>query len=298
MIKSYTWWLIFALICIVGISLYYSTYACRPTEGMSILLNHDITNEEIYGESVNKDGYLDGIDVIYYINLDRSTVRRNDMDALFQDSVFRGIPTVRVAAYDGKREDMSTYFTIEKGGNAANTNNTHVSNIEYACLMSHLETIRTFSESPYDVALILEDDVTLDYKKFWKKTVREIIDGAPPDWDIIQLCFILDGDFPTKEYTLNHANNPNNYYSTAAYIINKSSAMNMNHIYRNHTYHLNHRYGHEADRWIFHFFTTYTYKIPYFTYKSVNFSTIHPEHEEIHQTSKKKVTAFLSSLSH
>jgi len=289
MIKSYTWWLIFVLLCFIGISLYYSGHTYHPVEGMSIVLNHD---------GASKDGYLDGVDAIYYINLDRSMDRRNDMENIFRDSVFRGIPTIRFAAYDGKREDMSTYFTIERENNSSNINNTNVSNKEYACLLSHLETIRTFSESPYDVALILEDDVTLDYKKFWKKTLREIIDRAPQDWEIIQLCFILDGHLPVNEYTLNTESNPNKYYSTAAYLINKRSAIKINNIYTNHTYHLNHRYGHEADRWIFHFFTTYTYKYPYFTYKSVNFSTIHPEHEEMHQKSKKKVTSFLSSLSH
>jgi hypothetical protein len=70
---------------------------------MSIVLNHD---------GASKDGYLDGVDAIYYINLDRSIDRRNDMENLFRDSVFRGIPTIRFAAYDGKREDMSAYFTI------------------------------------------------------------------------------------------------------------------------------------------------------------------------------------------
>ena len=53
--------------------------------------------------------------------------------------------------------------------------NGRLSKGEYACTLSHLETIRKFSESPYEIALIFEDDVTMDYEKYWKKTLEQII---------------------------------------------------------------------------------------------------------------------------
>jgi GR25 family glycosyltransferase involved in LPS biosynthesis len=43
------------------------------------------------------------------------------------------------------------------------------SKIEYACLLSHLTTIKTFNESEYEIAMIMEDDVSMDFIKYWKK---------------------------------------------------------------------------------------------------------------------------------
>lgn len=297
MVKSYSnknlflfFIIVFSLLCLI----FYFFYLNHQVEGMSIILNGESTLYVPVVE-INKDGYLNGIDVVYYINLDRSTTRRNEMDNLLQNSMFHSIPTIRFPAYDGKKKDMSKYFVIE---NIGNIDNSSIENTEYACSLSHLETIRSFSESPYNIALILEDDVTLDYTIFWKKSLREIIDGAPNDWEIIQLCYILNGNFPVKEYTLNDLNNSSKYYSTAAYIINKTSANKINNIHINNKYYLNNKYSHEADNLIFNLFTTYTYKYPYFTYKSNNFSTIHPEHNEMHENSKNRITSFLDSFSH
>ena len=49
--------------------------------------------------------FLDGIDVVYYINLDRSKERMETMEKMFQDSVFLGKPIQRIPAIDGKDPD-------------------------------------------------------------------------------------------------------------------------------------------------------------------------------------------------
>jgi len=65
--------------------------------------------------------------------------------------------------------------------------NHRVTEKEYACLASHLDVIRMFSKSKYETALILEDDVSLDLKPYWRKPIQQVIEEAPKDWDILKL---------------------------------------------------------------------------------------------------------------
>ena len=46
--------------------------------------------------------FLDGIDAVYYINLDRSKERRDKMEEMFKDTAFLGKPIIRIKAVDGK----------------------------------------------------------------------------------------------------------------------------------------------------------------------------------------------------
>ena len=50
--------------------------------------------------------YLDGIDVIYWINLDRSVDRRQQMEKMFEDPVFAQKKIIRISAVDGKASDI------------------------------------------------------------------------------------------------------------------------------------------------------------------------------------------------
>ena len=106
MVKSYSnknlflfFIIVFSLLCLI----FYFFYLNHQVEGMSIILNGESTLYVPVVE-INKDGYLNGIDVVYYINLDRSTTRRNEMDNLLQNSMFHSIPTIRFPAYDGKKK--------------------------------------------------------------------------------------------------------------------------------------------------------------------------------------------------
>ena len=87
--------------------------------------------------------YLDGIDVIYWINLDRCIERRQSMESMLS---LLPIKNERIVAIDGKNEpDENIYdkficdeFTISK--------------LEYACTLSHLNTIKKFNESEYNIS--------------------------------------------------------------------------------------------------------------------------------------------------
>jgi GR25 family glycosyltransferase involved in LPS biosynthesis len=249
----------------------------------------DVANESIwtrlFGQSnqsiaqTNRSiRYMDGIDAIYWINLDRSPDRRSKMEALFQDDAFDNIPKIRMAACDGKQPEK-VYKKLYLKRKTRN-------DLEYACLLSHLETIRTIADSNYDVALIMEDDNTLEFKKYWKKTIKQVIDGAPNDWDIIQLCYMSQKNSPTKEYTFNS----NLYVSACAYLIKRSSAQSLIHkMYRNGKYYMKDYINNHADVYLFNELNTYTYQYPYFIYKTNNDSLLHPGDLKEHEYSKKQI---------
>jgi GR25 family glycosyltransferase involved in LPS biosynthesis len=228
-----------------------------------------------------KIDFMDGVDIIYWINLEKSKDRRNSMETMFKDDSFKNSEIQRINAINGNEVNIFKYFNINKK---------QKSNPEYGCLLSHLETIRNFSKSSYKYALIMEDDLTLDYKKYWKKSLKNIIKNAPSDWDVIQLCYITTtGIIPNTEYELNN----NRFVSAAAYIIKKSSAINLiNSIYdkKNDKYNIENNRNHHADVYIFSKLKTYVYKYPYFIYKKNNYSTLHPRDVKEHSFSREIIS--------
>ena len=257
-------------------------------ESMEIILNNDLISLDTNKEILNKNDYLNGIDIIYWINLDKATDRRKHMETIFKDNVFNNIKIERIKAVDGKNEDINKY--IHTFSNNKNTS------LEYACTLSHLNTIRIFSESQYKIALILEDDTTLEYKKYWKSNIENVINNAPKDWDIIQLNIVLNNN-ETK-----YINNKNNYilnnnieyYSTGSYIINNNSANKVHNIYKNNRFNLSIYDNIAADIFVYKYFKTYVYKYPYFTYLT-NKSYIHEEDLKFQIYSKNIITNYLNS---
>jgi hypothetical protein len=219
---------------------------------------------------------LNGIDIIYWINLDRSPDRKTRMLEMFTDDSFKEIPIKRFSAVDGKNENIDEMMTIRKR---------KLTNPEYGCLLSHLEIINEFSKTDYQVAMVMEDDITLDFKKYWKKSIRQVIDNAPKDWEIILLCYHSD-IHPIDEYTLNE----NNYWSTGAYIINNAAAKKLTSTtYINGTYHLDDNIKQAADDYLFIKMRTYVYKYPYFIYGYSENTTIPTSNVKYHNYSRRKI---------
>ena len=97
---------------------------------------------------------------VYWINMDRSTERRENMLKVLKDPVFDGMAKHRVKAVDGKKmteQQLSVLGSINLKKHTI---------IEYSCLLSHLKALTQFSKSDFSLALILEDDVCLDYKPY------------------------------------------------------------------------------------------------------------------------------------
>ena len=227
------------------------------------------------------DKYISGFDIIYWINLDRAEKRRENMKEMLD---LIPIDNIRIKAVDGNFDnpyDKLYYY------------NSRCSKSEYGCLVSHLETINKFSRSNYEIALILEDDMNLEYVQYWNKSIADIIKNAPIDWDIIMLTYINCNSELHNTYTLN---DKGEIWGAGAYLINKKSALNfINKIYNNNMYILNKNLYQASDIYIFKLLKTYTYKYPYFIYPDDNNSFIHPDHLNKHQTSKNELTKIWSS---
>jgi len=239
-----------------------------------------------------KKDFIDGIDSIYWINLERSKDRKKTMEEMFQDPIFFGKPIHRIEAVDGKSDDPIYDKFIAKS--FKNTK------LEYACLLSHLNTIKTFSESNFETALIFEDDITLEFKKYWQYSLSQIIENGPSDWEIMQLCYITSGTLQA-DFTLNNyqKNRYGGIASMAAYVINKKAAKKfISETYDPVTekYKLKDYHTHEADHYLFKCLRTYTYKYPYFIYPTENTSTLHPEDLSSHIRSKMRQEKMYSRL--
>jgi len=234
----------------------------------------------------NKINYLDGVDVIYWINLDRSKVRRQKMEKMFHDDVFKGIPNQRIVAYDGQ---VSTNTIFSK---LSILTKKKATDTEYACLLSHLEAIRTFHESENIIGLIFEDDTTLEFQKYWTKSVKDILKNAPSNWEVLLLGYIYKdktNKFYNWETTTDDYDNATNYYSGISYLINKSGSSKIMKTYKNGKYTLDEHTEHVADSHIFQLTNSYVYKYPMFIYTTLNNSTIHADHIPFHDESKEKI---------
>jgi len=239
---------------------------------------------------------LNEIDIVYWINLDRSPDRRKSMEELFGDSAFDGIHISRFSAVDYKTRDVLDHFNLNEVGIQNNRP-------EYACFLSHLETIRTFANSKLPdsaVALIMEDDATLEYKPYWKKPISDVIANAPADWQIITLNYMFSEGVRIPNVTKFSEYEPNNgrFVSALAYLIRKSTAKEyMDMIYRNGRYFLSpNAFSHHADVYLFNTLNTYAYKYPYFTYKTENDSYLHPDDLDNHKRCKLRIAKMLYGL--
>lgn len=204
------------------------------------------------------------------------------MESIFTDPVFSETEIIRFSAVDGQKEDAKSMVKT------ADQLFRSMSNVEYACLLSHLKTISAFanSDKKNNVALIFEDDITLELKKYWKKSTKQIIMEAPPDWEVIQLCYIGHGDgcviVPTVDYDTTI------YPSAAAYLINRKGASKISRLFINGQYNVERSVYPIADLFIFGHCKTYTCKYPMFIYKG-DTSTLHDEDLKCHNSTKKWV---------
>jgi len=222
-------------------------------------------------DKINK--YIDCVDIIYWINLDRSVDRRKNMEKNLKHFASKN---KRIKATDGTSNE-NIYSNFINHGKFNRTK------IEYAVLHSHLKTIEEFANSPYQIALIFEDDLSLEYVPLWDKKLSEIIDKAPKDWDIIMLNYVTTIKL-NNLYTLN---TNGKISSCLSYIINKNGAKKLiNQIKQDNKYILYNDKIHTADDYIYSLLRTYAYKYPYFIFPNNNDSTIHPHQLSYHNYSK------------
>jgi GR25 family glycosyltransferase involved in LPS biosynthesis len=240
--------------------------------------------KEGFKEGIN---YMDGLDVIYWINLDRSKERREKMLTVLDDSTFGDIPKIRIVANDGKTPEK-VYKKLDDYEKQDSTTDS-----EYACLLSHMDAIRTFYDSDHKVALILEDDITLEFKQYWKKSIKQITAVAPEDWDIIMLWHNVSPDGFNSEEMKKHSVED----GAVSYLVSRNGAKKLiKDSYKNGKYNLTSEFHHKSDIYIYGKLNTYVYKYPMFVFPTDNDSELHQSHVELlHNVSKRNaISAFES----
>tara|TARA_Y100000389_G_scaffold84558_1_gene81217 strand:- start:7315 stop:8004 length:690 start_codon:yes stop_codon:yes gene_type:complete len=109
----------------------------------------------------------------FFINLEDAVERKEKCENEFHNNNVEG---VRVRAVECKPSDFPSSIKNAK---------------ENACFRSHIKAMRQFVNTTDDeYAMICEDDITFDFKKYWRCEPDELLKIAPNDTGIIQLCVI------------------------------------------------------------------------------------------------------------
>lgn len=228
-------------------------------------------------EIINKTNYkfINNIDIIYWINLEKSVKRKSNMEKILQNI---NIKNIRISGIDGNIQNNinKKYFICN------NDNYPKYSNKEYAILLSHLNTIEIFSNINYSqlkhgYALICEDDLSIDFINYWSIDMKTIIDNAPEDWDIIML-----GYFSLNINIKESYKKWNNEWSALSYLVNHKSIQKIKGFKKDGKWNCNENDLMVSDNYIFSKFNTYIYKYPYFTFPTNNDSTFHEDHLDYH----------------
>ncbi len=157
---------------------------------------------------------------------------------------------------------------------------------ELGCTLSHLKAIKCFLQSTDEYGVICEDDISLEYQKYWRTDVDGVVKNAPKDWEILQISLTVHGETINKFYTApEYLPHSAGHYSTVAYIINRNGANKI----------AAHFFPGVADKVLYRIAKTYTYKYPLFTHIDDAESNIHPENVAGHLASKAMIRKFLEN---
>ena len=242
------------------------------------ILVYNFINNDILLINNNNYQLINNIDKIYWINLEESVNRKTNMINILKNF---NIENIKINAVNGDLEkDINKKYFYSTDDNYPN-----YSNKEYAILLSHLNTIETYinipiSELRYGYAIIMEDDISLDFINYWNKDLKNIIEDAPNDWDIIML-----GYFSLKNNNIMYKK-WDNEWSAISYLINHKSSQKINNLKIDQKWKCSSYDVMVSDNYIFSKLNTYVYKYPYFTFPNNNDSTFHEDHLEYHKLYK------------
>ena len=219
---------------------------------------------------------------VYYINLDRSLQRREELEKALR---YYGVEAQRIAAVDAHKDPYS-YLIGDLPEN--------MSAPELGCTLSHLIAIRRYLESnTQDYAIIIEDDLDFSTCTNWPFSFEQLLSKAPYNWDVLQLAIINAQEFIVNLHRRTSADG-----STGCYVINRHYAEKLVRL---------HWHGEKvkidqmryfrpvADELIYN--AGITYSIPLFNCKLALGSTIHDaEHlEDVHRVAYEAVKEFWES---
>ena len=158
---------------------------------------------------------MDNLDIpILYINMDKSVKRNSIICSQFKKYNVKNFKKIKGVNANECKFIKSMHYKPSME--------------EYGCIMAHLNCycyfLKNYSEN--DKVMILEDDTSFEYVKYFNKDFKTYIESIPSDFDIIQLTLILK----KSQYKLIKC--PEEYiekyfYSTGAYIITKNAIKNI-----------------------------------------------------------------------
>lgn len=224
----------------------------------------DIVLNKNYGKNINQ---ILSYFPIYYINLDRSTSRyenmKNQIDFYEVKNIFR-ISAINGNELQDTRQgiiEITPTISLKYTNSASNFIKT-----ELGCTLSHLKAIYTSYLNDDQFSIIMEDDVGFGLIPFWEVTLKDIIDNAPKDWQIISLwcskkeCLKIKGYLPYPKYTC---------WGAVCYVISRSGMESVLKCVKDNTIHL-----HDPLQADYLYATTYGYTIKPLFYLMSTQSTI------------------------
>ena len=242
------------------------------------------------------ENHMSGLTQMYYINLDRCTQRREYMEQhVICDPMFQGVCIERISACDGAKENIDDFLEFRPPYQKTE----EVTSLEYACTISHFRAIEALSMTdPAKVpfALIVEDDLSLEFVPYWKQTLHEcIMEKCPRDWEVMQLSYIPIESAIHPSIAYDVWNITKQICGATAYLMTHAAATKIMSGIKLEpgrycfSPNLPGAISYKADWLIFSLLRTYTVNPPLFTYRDNNDSNIHPEHV-IHQAESKNKT--------
>jgi glycosyl transferase family 25 len=264
------------------------------------LYKHLIKKKELYEKQIKKQNKnlpinkLNNIPILF-INLDRSKDRLKHM--LNQIKTYNISNIHRISGIDGNKinyrgDNIGDFVFVNNDFN----NNTKS---ELGCLLSHIKAIKYAYNNNLETVLITEDDISFELMQFWNKSLQQVINNAPTDWQVLQLynnCNIYD------------CNNCNKYidskkehcYGAGAYLINKNGQESILKLFNNNLLILDKSKLNSSDLASDHLLPKYlknwySYREPLFITKNdKDFleSTIHPSHIYMHIYNNNKILKY------
>jgi GR25 family glycosyltransferase involved in LPS biosynthesis len=177
---------------------------------------------------------------VYYISMDKSTMRRNMM---MRQLEYFDTTATHVVASDFKRTTdclRTKTCQLPYGAKVWHGENDHLENwerqlkqiyshAEVGCTISHLKAIGRAYDDGVQHALILEDDADLLHVKYLDEPLDKLVAQAPNDWQILQLWSNNPQFYQNHSYFDRKCEDRppvfvpwrDDHWSTMAYIINR-----------------------------------------------------------------------------
>lgn len=229
-----------------------------------------------------KKAYTINIPMLY-INMDKNPDRREFMEQQFKKY---NLKAERVRGVNGSLLN-SIYAGITEDGYNFTNHYSKMTKGEVGCTLAHLKAIKIAHDRGYKLVLILEDDCCFDLIPLWDRSLEDVMEQAPKDWEILQLYGFKCLFDPRGLYIPNDKNN--HCWSAVAYILNTSGMDKVMQVYDRETKTFNlGGYGEEnqragiADGLIYDKANTYVYTIPMlYAYNDKFESTLHNSHQRM-----------------